>query len=133
MSEDKELYSEFLNGNQNAFEEIVNKYSEKLIYFIFKYVKDFETAKDLSQDVFLYLLNNKENFRFECSLKSYIYIIARSRSLTYLKQNKKIERLDNEESFYENEEIEDIEETIFEKIRNKDLLEVIQTLKPEYR
>lgn len=133
MLEDKELYSEFLNGNKNAFEVIVNKYSEKLIYFIFKYVRDFETAKDLSQDVFLYLLKNKENFRFECSLKSYIYIIARSRSLTYLKQNKKIERLDDKESFYENEEIEDIEETIFEKIRNKALLEVIETLKPEYR
>lgn len=133
MAEDEQLYLDFLNGNQNSFEIIVNKYAEKLIYFIYKYVNDFETAKDLSQDVFLYLIKNKENFRFECSFKSYLYIIARSRSLTYLKQNKKFESLEDEDNSGKNENIKDIEEAVFEKIRNENLLKTIKSLKPEYR
>lgn len=33
MEEDKEMYQEFLNGNQEAFDRLMEKYQAKLIYF----------------------------------------------------------------------------------------------------
>ena len=45
---DKELYLQFLNGNNRAFEEIMKRYKDKLINFIIRYVKNFEVAEDLS-------------------------------------------------------------------------------------
>ena len=38
MEEDKKLYKEYLNGNEEAFNKIVNKYKTNLIYFISTYV-----------------------------------------------------------------------------------------------
>lgn len=69
MKEDKMLYEEFLNGNDDAFNIIINKYTEKLIYFIYTYVKNMEVAKDLSQDVFVYLWLHKDCYNSKYSLK----------------------------------------------------------------
>ena len=35
--EDKELYKKFLDVNNDAFEILMNKYKNNLIYFIFKF------------------------------------------------------------------------------------------------
>ena len=62
MEEDKKLYKKFLNGDNESFEIIINKYMEKIIYFIYKFVKSLDVAEDLAQDVFVYILINQENF-----------------------------------------------------------------------
>ena len=43
---DVELYREFLLGNKEAFEEIVLRYKDKLIYFIARYVKTIEIKEE---------------------------------------------------------------------------------------
>lgn len=130
MEEDKELYREFLKGNENAFKKIVLKYSKNLIYFIFKYVKNIEISEDLSQDVFLYLIKNKEKFKFKCSLKTYLYIIAKSRAITYLKKNKISITFD--ENILDSESFYDIEEYVFNSIGKKELIKEIGKLKENY-
>lgn len=62
---DKQLYKEFLLGNQESFEKIVTRYKNQLIYFIQRYVKSVDIAEDLAQDVFVYILVNKKNYKFE--------------------------------------------------------------------
>ena len=62
MEEDKKLYKRFLNGDNESFELIINKYMEKIIYFIYKFVKSMDVAEDLAQDVFVYILMNKEKY-----------------------------------------------------------------------
>ena len=118
--DDQDLYIKFLDGNQKAFEDIMDRYSEKLIYFIFGFVKDSEAAKDLSQDVFVYILMNKEKYNFKYSLKTYLYIIARSKAIDYLrKQKRKVEF--KEQYLYQDELIRDVEETVFNNIRKQEI------------
>ena len=62
---DKALYLEFLNENQASFETLVLRHKNNLIYFIQRYVKDFSVAEDIAQDVFVYLLEHKENYKFQ--------------------------------------------------------------------
>ena len=38
MEEDKILYSDFLSGNNEAFQKLIMKYENNLIYFITRYV-----------------------------------------------------------------------------------------------
>ena len=78
---DKELYKEFLLGNNESFEEIVKRHKNSIIYFIQRYTKSIDIAEDLAQDVFLYVLIHKKNYRFEYSLKTYLYTIAKSKAL----------------------------------------------------
>lgn len=108
MKEDKILYQEFLNGNEKAFECIMDKYMEKLIYFINSFVKNIDVAEDLAQDVFVYILINKNDYNSKYQLKTYLFTIGKCRALNYIKKEKRLVPLD--ESYYgtQNEEIEDI-------------------------
>ena len=88
MNEDKRLYNQFLNGNNNAFNYLISKYKNNVIYFISRYVKNIDVAEDIFQDVIVYILENKDKYNFDYSFKTYLYIIAKSRALNYIKNNK---------------------------------------------
>lgn len=127
MDEDKRLYKEFLNGSQSSFDRIMDKYVERMIYFIFGYVKRYDVAEDLAQDVFVYLLVNKEKYNFNYALKTYLYLIAKSRAINYLKTNSKKKEVSIDD--YQNQEdIIQIEEIIFDNIRDQNIKEAISKL-----
>ena len=48
---DKELYKEYLLGNQESFEKIVIRHKDSIIYFIQRYVKSVDIAEDLAQEI----------------------------------------------------------------------------------
>lgn len=125
MEEDKELYMKFLRGNNESFELIMNKYMEKIIYFIYKFVKSMDVAEDLAQDVFVYILMNKEKYDSKYSLKAYLYTIAKSKSLNYIKRENKITFLQDNEYIFNEQEIEDI---IFDKEQSQKLKIAIDNL-----
>ena len=96
MKEDKILYKKFLSGNEEAFDKLIIKYKNNLIYFITRYVKSLEIAEDIFQDVVLYILENKEKYDFKYSFKTYLYMIAKSRAINYVKKTSKIVELDDD-------------------------------------
>lgn len=93
---DQELYENYLEGNEYAFNEIVFRYQNPLIYFISRYTRDIEIAEDISQDVFVYLLLNKQQYNFSYSFKTYLYMIAKCRAFNYLKREKRMIELQEE-------------------------------------
>lgn len=132
MDEDKRLYNEFLNGNKKAFDNLIDKYVERIVYFIYGYVKRIDVSEDLAQDVFMYLLVNKENYDFNYSFKTYLYLIAKSRAFDYLKSSYfKKEVL--VEYYQEQADIVQIEDVIFENIRNRNLKKAILNLNNRQR
>ena len=76
---DKKLYQKYLNGDNKAFEELVTKYKDSIIYFISRYTKNTEIAEDISQDVFVYILLNKEQFKiYGKNLKNILLIVHKN-------------------------------------------------------
>lgn len=132
MDEDKRLYKDFLNGNKKSFEVLIDKYIEKIIYFIYGFVKNYDIAEDLAQDVFMYLLVNREKYNFNYSFKTYIFLIAKSRAFDYLKSSRFRHEILVE--FYKDEdEANQIEDVVFENIRNKNLQKAISNLNNNQR
>lgn len=130
--EDIILYSDFLDGNNEAFNKIISNYRIKLINFIFTYVKNKEIAEDLAQDTFVYLLINRKVYDFKYTLKSYLYTIAKCRALNYLRKEKKIIKLD--ESYMKNmEDSISIEDDLIKEENKRIILNAIQKLKPQYK
>ena len=127
---DKELYKKYLNGDNKAFEQLVIKYKNQIIFFISGYTKDISIAEDISQDVFVYILLNKEQYDFKYSFKTYLYMIAKCRAINYIKKEKKIIKID-----YENLYIEDnnLEEIVYKNEENQKIRKVINKLKPDYQ
>ena len=67
---DKKLYNNYLNGEKEAFEYLYSKYKCKIEYFIFNIVKDYQKAEDLTQETFIYVMQNK--IKDNCTFKYYI-------------------------------------------------------------
>lgn len=88
MDQDIKLYNQFISGNKEAFEKIMDKYRLNLIYFIRRFVKSIDIAEDIAQDVFVYVLINKKEYDFKYSLKTYLYTIAKCRALNFLRKEK---------------------------------------------
>lgn len=128
MEDYKVLYKEFLNGDNKSFDKIMDLYAENLVYFIQRYVGSIDVAEDIAQDVFVYILMNKEKYNFKYSLKTYLYTIGKSRAINYLKREKRILHL-NEDVFYEIDD--DLEEYVFRNDKRKYIRNVINKLSKE--
>ncbi|HPS45737.1 MAG TPA: RNA polymerase sigma-70 factor [Bacteroidales bacterium] len=63
-----------------------------LVHFAQKYVKDFDTAKEIVQDSFISLWEKKDTIDLSKSVKSYLTTIIYNKSLNYLRDNKKFNK-----------------------------------------
>lgn len=132
---DQELYLLFLKNDNEAFNMLVKKYRKSLISFIIKYVKNIEIAEDLAQDAFVYMLINKKEYAFKYTFKTYLYTIAKSRAINYLKKEKK--KIIFDESYMLNNDIESFEETLDATLIRKEKYELLyknlKNLKQDYK
>ncbi len=81
-------YRRYLDGDNDAFTEIVEELFRSLSFFINGYVHNIHTAEDIAMDTFSDLVVHKHRYNFKVSLKTYLFTIGRSRALDYLKRNK---------------------------------------------
>lgn len=129
---DKKLYTEYLNGNKEAFEYLYNKYKNKIEYFIYNITKDYQKSEDIMQETFIYVMKNemKENVSF----KYYIYLVAKSRAYNYIKSEKRKSEIIDTYLKDQNEYIEkDILELITKQETKKEIIEAINELEEKYR
>ncbi len=86
-------YRRYLDGDEAAFDEILKLYRDNLTFFINRYVHDLDAAEDIAIDTFMYLLVHRRRYNFVTPFKTYLFMIARSRALDYLKHRSKITML----------------------------------------
>lgn len=76
-------------GNIEAFENIYKKTSIFVYNVAFRIAGRREDAEEITQDVFVKIHNNLTGYRFESSLKTWIYRITVNTALNHIKKNKK--------------------------------------------
>ena len=62
--EDGELIAQYRNGNEVAFDLLVDRYQSKVYTTIFLIVKDQEIAEDLLQDVFVKVIQTLNSDKY---------------------------------------------------------------------
>ena len=88
MSVGNELFRRYLDGDSGAFDLIIKEYRENLIFFVMRYVRSVSVAEDIAQDAFVELLIHKNRYNFSCSLKTYLFTIAKNKAVNYLRRRK---------------------------------------------
>lgn len=129
---DKKLYNDYLNGEKEAFEILYNKYKNKIEYFIYNIVKDYQKAEDIAQETFIYVIQHqmRENSSFKC----YIYLVARSKALNYINVEKRRNEITEKYLANADEKIEkDVLDIITAEENKKELLESIELLDERYK
>ncbi len=115
--------------SQVELENILNKYSNKLIGFINSIVQDVNASEDIMMDVFVELLIRKPEFENEQAFKSYLFKCSKNKALNFVKKNKRLCELseDNLKDTYE------IEDKICNNNTKKILLGALKKLTNNYR
>ena len=83
-------YRRFLDGDESAFDAIMQELFHGLVFFIDGFVHDTHAAEDIAIDAFSDLIVHRHRYNFKVSLKTYLYMLGRSRALDYLKHRKVI-------------------------------------------
>lgn len=129
---DEKLYNDYLNGNKEAFEYLYNKYKNKIEYFVYNIIKNYEKAEDITQETFIYIMQNK--MRKNGSFKYYIYLIARSRAYNYINIEKRRNEIADRYINNESELIEkDVLDIITKEESKRELLDSISKLDEKYK
>lgn len=86
---------------QKEFDEIYRLYSADLYRFILNLCKNDSLAMDIMQDTMLRAIENISKFKGNCSIKTYLFTIARNLYLDTLKksENKNISSDEAEQEF----------------------------------
>ena len=129
---DKKLYNDYLNGEKEAFEILYNKYKNKIEYFIYNIVKDYQKAEDIAQETFIYVIQHQ--MRENSSFKYYIYLVARSKALNYINVEKRRNEITEKYLTNDDGQIEkDVLDIITAEESKKELLESIELLDERYK
>ena len=85
---DERLMSLFQGGDENAYIVLVNRYKDKLINFIYHYLKDSESAEDVVQETMIKLYQKKHYYKEIAKFSTWLYTIAKNLANTELRKRK---------------------------------------------
>ncbi|MEX2530067.1 MAG: sigma-70 family RNA polymerase sigma factor [Gemmatimonadota bacterium] len=73
---DSDVVQRFLDGDERAFGELVNRYDSRLLNFVYRTVGDRERAQDLVQETFVRVYRHLHRFDQTKKFSTWIYTIA---------------------------------------------------------
>ena len=115
------------SGRESAYDKLFRDYYRPLSVFALKYVSDLDLAREIVQNLFVHLYENRSSLIITTSLESYLYQSVRNRCLNYIKQRKtQKEHLANYNS--EQDGTEDLEATIRENELEHTIFKIIDSL-----
>ena len=103
---DERLMSLFQAGDENAYVVLVNRYKDKLINFIYHYLKDSESAEDVVQETMIKLYQKKHYYKEIAKFSTWLYTIAKNLANTELRKRKNrkttlLSQFSNDDKTYE--------------------------------
>jgi RNA polymerase sigma-70 factor (ECF subfamily) len=75
---DEEIFRQVIEGDQKAFEILVNKYSTRLLYFTKTYNLDDDEAKDVIQESFFKAWKYRDKFNSKNKFSTWLYTITKN-------------------------------------------------------
>ncbi|MFH5832054.1 RNA polymerase sigma-70 factor [Halalkalibaculum sp. DA3122] len=123
---EKLLIQRIREGEEYAFEIAFLKYHTPLCRYIWKYVRSEELSKEIVQEVFTDVWDDRKNLSPSGHLRGFLFEIARNKALDYIKHQKIVDR-------YISEAKKKKREDFFQRIhhRESDDREFIEAVKAE--
>jgi RNA polymerase sigma-70 factor (ECF subfamily) len=75
-STDEELITGFQEGNNFAYNELVRRYKDRLVNFIYRYVGNYDDAEDIVQETLVKVYVSKHLYKEIAKFSTWIYTIA---------------------------------------------------------
>ena len=86
---DEQLIKKFQEGDVRAYNKIVNRYKDRLLNFIYRFLNDLDRSEDLVQDTLLKLYTHKDSYKEIAKFSTWLYTIAANLARTELRKIKR--------------------------------------------
>jgi len=83
-----DLIRAIAGGDETAFEQLVRRYQNPVMTFVYRYVGDRHLAQDLTQEVFLRIFQAAPRFRPRAKVSGWVFKIAYNLAVNELKRRK---------------------------------------------
>ena len=91
--EEQELVRRLKQGDEMAFAEIVRRYKDKMVNFLWQLTGDYQKAVELSQETFMRVYFKARKYKPIAPFSSWVYAIASNLAKTELKRMRKVQTL----------------------------------------
>lgn len=137
---DEELISRFQEGDNNSYNEIVKRYKDRLINFVYRYTGNYDDSEDIVQDTLVKVYVSKHLYKEVAKFSTWIYTIAINLAKTKLIKKKKF-RIFSLSSAYDDEDKDfDIKDEAFlpdddanSKFQEKHIEKALASIPENYR
>ena len=97
---DNEIISKVLEGDQQAYALLVDRYQRYVFTLTLRFMKTREDAEEVAQDVFIKAYRSLADFRGASKFSTWLYTIVNTTCITFLRKKKlEVHSLDNEKVF----------------------------------
>ena len=124
------LYLQYVGGNTDALQQLVEMYSDGLVRFAYCFVASSDVAEDIMEDTFATVIVSKRRFSPRATFKTYLYKIARNKCIDYIRFHKKYVPLNDLENVLV---FNDVETDVEKREEKRMLYKCLQQLPREYR
>jgi RNA polymerase sigma-70 factor (ECF subfamily) len=136
MKTDIDIIKEILNGKNDYFSVLMEKYHNEIFKYVYNILGNYETTEDLLQEIFLKTYKNLKKYNSsKASFRTWLYRIATNHTLNFL--NSKDYKNNHVNSIYEESSLGskgNIEEDIVKEEQINQVKKVIEKLlKPKHQ
>ncbi len=139
---DETLVQEFVAGDERAFVELMRRYKQPIITFVFRFIGSYDDACDIAQETFVRLYRFANTFQGEVKFSTWLYTIAGNLARTELKKYRRKHGTSMQQAFGvgEDQEIWDVPDETYrpdERVDTNTITQEVQKalmrVSPSYR
>ncbi|KON28435.1 RNA polymerase subunit sigma-24 [miscellaneous Crenarchaeota group archaeon SMTZ-80] len=136
---DEELIARFQLGDGYAYDQLVRRYKEPLLNFIYRFLGDIVESEDIVQETFYRVYKNKHYYKEVAKFSTWIYTIASNLAKTELRRRRrrKIFSIHKETAAEKEIELPDVksdpEKEVNTVLTEKVIHKAISNLPPKFR
>lgn len=90
---DEDLMTKYLAGDNQAFAELLSRYERPILNFANCYLRNLAVSEDITQDIFVRVVESKQSYLSDKPVKPWLYQIARNRIYDELRKKKRWAKL----------------------------------------
>lgn len=83
---DRDLVATAVSGIEGSFEELVRRYQRPISAYVYRMVGNYESALDLTQEIFIKVYSSLRRYRAEFKFSTWIYKIAHNAAIDHLRR-----------------------------------------------